>query len=207
MAEPINHDVLSGVATAAGEGVKWGAIALLALPIGGALLGGVIAAGTGYALVSALVGGLLGGVGSFALAPELMIGGGMLGLVKGGSKVSAEQQAFRDRVNGRQHKIAGVYNNGEIAGVQQGYQIGRADGEQVGFQKGQEYVVQQIQQHVAAQQQMAMQMPPEAAAMSAAQTGSFAGKVASCKCESKVEMVDKQREAAAMAAAAGAQVG
>ena len=124
----------------------------------------------------------------------MAIGGGFLGAIKGGEKVSAEKQAFRARVearaNNHQHKVAKVFNDGQITGVQQGYQVGRSDGEQAGFQKGQEYVIQQLQEHVAAQQ-------------AAEQPGKFASAVGQ-RGASAGDAVLKDRETAATN---GAQIG
>ena len=206
-ADPINHDLLSSTATAGLSAVKWSAIGALAIPlVGAAIMGAIGAAVVGGFGVVALGAALVGGIATLAaeavLAPTLLggmaIGGGLLGIAKGGQRVSAENQAFRDRAMGNAHsrqlKTAKLQNDGEIKGIQEGYQIGRADGEQVGFQKGQEFVVQQIMQHQLAEQQAA------AAAAQQPVGKHTAALAASCKCESKVEMVDKQRaEAAAVA--------
>ena len=190
MAKPINHDTASTLATAGGQGMKWGLIALLALPVAGAAIGAIAFHGT----VAALIGLALGGAGSFALAPELAIGGGLLGLVKGGNQAAAEKDAFNARVEqlsrSPRQQAAQTYNNGEIAGVQQGYQVGMQDG----FQQGQQAVIQQLQQHIAEQQ---------AAETQAAPAGGFASKVAA-PAASKTEMVDGQRAAQANA---GMQIG
>jgi len=209
MAQPINHDGLSSATTAGGEVLKWGALGAIAAFAIPALIVAIPLSLIGLGTLG-LIGGAVAGVFGFMAGGAAMgVGGGLLGAVKGNRRVNDEEQAFRDRVRGnmesQKHKHARIYNNGEIAGVQEGYGIGRADGEQVGFQKGQEFVVRQLQQHVqqhlAAQQQMAM------AAQAPQSDSKFSDEVASCKCESKVEMVDKQREAAAVTAVAGAQVG
>jgi len=210
MADPINHDTTSTVATVGGEAVK-GSLIGAAIPIlGGAALGALLGSFLGPVGmgVGALIGGAVGTTG--AALPALI--GGALGGLNGRDKVQAEQQAFRDRMQG------GPQSQAEINGVQQGYQIGRADGQQIGFQQGAQYgaqaVIAQVQQHVAAQQQalaqqqMAAQPPaetPDVAATSEAKTG-FADKMASCHCESHVGKVEGDRAQAATAVA-GAQIG
>ena len=205
------------MATTGGQVFKWGligavaAFAIPALVIGGGigLLGMAVGGALGSIIGAVGVGaGIFAGVSGFAAGGLATgVGGGLLGMFKGARQVKSEQQAFENRAHKHEmsqaHKNGKIYNNGEIAGVQQGYQIGRADGEQVGFQKGQQYVVQQLQAHV--QQHMAAQQQMEAAAPES-QT-KFSDQVASCHCESKVEMVDKQRAQATAAAMAGAQVG
>ena len=198
MADAINHDGPSTVATVGWKAAKWGVLGgvlALALPLG---IGAAAAYGA-YALMSAgTIGGIAGGVavaalglaaaiGTWGYASVAAIGGGVVGALKGSSQVSQENNAFRDRVmqnmQGRENKQAKNFNDGEVKGLQEGYNIGRSDGEQVGFQKGQEFVVHQIQQH----------MQTEAAAEQQANPKKFADTVA-CKCESKAEAIIKKRE-------------
>jgi hypothetical protein len=204
MVEAINHDATSTVATVGGEAAKGGLIGGAIAIFGGAALGAVALAVFAPALVGlgAVIGGIAGA--TMGAAPLAAIGG-LFGIAKGGDKVNTEQQAFRDRVRG------GPQAQAEIAGVQQGYQIGLHDGQQMGFQQGAQYgaqaVITQVQQHVAAQQQAMATAQPQVdtpvAATSEAKTG-FADKVASCHCESHVGKVEGDR---AQAAAASAQIG
>lgn len=204
MAEAINHDGASTVATVGSKAVKWGLLGgalALALPL--AFVGGTIAAGLAAAGAATTAGML--GMGGLALLSGVMafvtsgyagiatVGGGVIGALKGSNQVSQENNAFRTRVmenmRGRENKQAKLFNDGEVKGLQEGYNIGRADGEQTGFQKGQEFVVHQIQQHMQAE---------AAAAEQQTQQKKFADTVA-CKCESKAEAIIKERETQAAA--------
>jgi hypothetical protein len=209
MADPIHHDGASTVATVGSKAVKWGllgAIASFAIPalvigaplfLAGAAIGGVIGSILGGL---GIVGGLGAGIAGAAYGGTAsMIGGSLLGVAKGGDQISKENAAYRNRGRKNENSVVKAFNDGEIKGIQEGYQIARTDmepmtqkREQVAFQKGQEFVVHQIQEHMQAQ---------EAGAVPGAEKdkpGKFAGKVA-LKCESKAEAIIQQREADAMA--------
>lgn len=213
MVEAINHDMSSSLATAGGEAAKGGMIGGAIAIGGGALLGAAALAAVGafvgaagtMAVVGAVVGGLMGATSAGPMAAI----GGLLGWAKGTHQVENEQQAFSDRVRGKQQEGAVSYNTGEVNGIKQGYEIGHSEGMQAGFEQGAQYgahaVIAQIQQHMGTQQASAQ---PDMSAVSEASTGGgFSDKVASCKCESWVDTVDQQKQAAAASAAAGAQVG
>lgn len=210
MADPINHDASSTVATVGSKAVKWGllgAIASFAIPalvigaplfLAGAAIGGVMGSILG---VLGIVGGVGAGVAGAAYGGTAsIIGGSLLGVAKGGEQISKENAAYRNRGQRHHNTMTKAFNDGEIKGIQEGYQIARTDmeplaqkREQVAFQKGQEYVVHQIQEHMQAQQTQTVTQPGEEG-----KPGKFAGKLA-LKCESKAEAIIQQREADAMA--------
>ena len=221
MADPIDHDGLSTGATVASSAIKWGvlgAIAAFAIPavvIGGTGLllgagiagmatggiGGALASIVGFAVGAAgVVGGLIAGTSSAAtFGGAAAAGGGLLGVIKGGERVSRENAAYRNRHNNVQLAGAKKANDSEIKGIQEGYAIARADlepaiqqREKAAFEKGQEFVVTQIKDHMNAQ------MKAQSGAIQTASTG-FAGKELSLKCESKAEAVLQQRELDSMA--------
>lgn len=203
MVDAINHDGPSTVVTVGTKAAKWGILAgLAALAVPLVFAGGAVAAVAGaLGAFGAVSGGAAVGLGLAGIVSGVMaavtsgyagvaaVGGGVIGALKGSSQVSSETNAFRTRVmenmQGRQNKQAKLFNDGEVKGLQEGYQIGRQDGEQLGFQKGQEFVVQQLQQHMQAEAAAAQGQPK------------FADKVAKCEC--KAEAIIKEREAKAAA--------
>lgn len=212
--EAINHDGVSATATVAGKAVKWGAIGALAafaIPAAvGVIAGmGIAALATGGVLgaIASVTGFLVGaagvGAGIYSAAVyggTAAVGGGLLGAIKGGSQVSRENAAYQNRHHShgqnRQLATAKTFNDGEIKGIQEGYQLARADmepaiqqREQRAFQKGQDMVVEQIQEHMNAQM---------GAQASQTKTGKFADKEIALKCESKAQAVIKERDLAAM---------
>ncbi len=225
MADPINHDGFSTAATVGGKAVKWGllgAIAAFAIPavvIGGAgllagaaisalatggIMGGIASVAGLLVSAAGVVGGVVAGVSSAAsFGGGAAVVGGALGAVKGVGQVVDENSAYRNRGQGKQNTRAKTFNDGEIKGIQEGYQIAKSDiepqiqkREQVAFQKGQEFVVNQIQEHMSAQ--MAAGADPKGQQAAAAAAGGFAGKEIELKCESKAKAVLKQREVEAM---------
>src|SRR4051812_26238092 len=127
MADAIDHDGTSTVATVGSKAVKYGALAglaALALPIalGAATLFIGVPAIIGASTVSgALVAGgltLLGGVATWLTAGYAGVSalvGGSLGVLKGAVQVSKENSAFRQRVTermqGRENKQAKLFND------------------------------------------------------------------------------------------------
>jgi len=218
MVDPINHDTTSTVATVGGETVKGGLIGAAVPIVGGALLGAMVLAllGAGGLIMGA--GAIAGGlIGAGAVAPLAALGGA-LGLVNGSYKVSAEQQAFQDRIRGPQSQT----QQAEVDGVQQGYQIGRVDGQKLGFQQGAQYgaqavgkaiqdrvmAAQQEQMAIEQQQMAAAQAQPQAAhadipsdvpadapalttAAAEAKTDGLSGPMQMASCECKVGAVNK----------------
>jgi len=193
---PINHDGLSTATTVGTKALKYsllGAAAAALIPLaifagGGLLIGAAVGGGLGSLIGGAgIIAGIATGIAGFVSGGTYgAIGGGFLGAIKGGDQVSRENRAFRSRVehnqSRHQNKMGKIYNDGEIKGIQEGYQMGHSEGEAAGFQKGQQFVVEQLQKHMAAEQEAAHQ--PER---------KFAGTVA-CKCESKAEAIIKERE-------------
>jgi hypothetical protein len=226
MADPIEHDGLSATGTVAGKAVKYGVLGGLAVVAGGALLGALAgiaavglastvltlgyvgfgaAASSGLGVVAGIAGAVLGGAGSLSLGGIGALVGGMLGVAKGGEQVSRENQASRSRVAGKQNTVAKAFSDGEVKGIQEGYQIARADmepvaqkREQVAFQKGQEFVVNQIQEHMNSQ----MQEKPAAAVKAGgfAQKEMAKGGGITLQCESKAKAILEQRVVNGLAA-------
>lgn len=158
-----------------------------------AMLTGPFAGLTSFlSIVGGITSAVMGG-GYGALA------GGLFGLAKSGNRSSHEALLEHKRAFGTQQKVMQAQSNGEIQGMQQGYQMGVNDG----YAKGQQDLMIQIQEQMIAQQQMAAQAEQAHAhkhehhAHDEAK-GKFAAKC-EAKCVSKVEMIDKQREAAAAA--------
>lgn len=225
MADPINHDGLSSAATVGMKAAKWGlmgalvAFALPALVIGGTSL--AVGAAIGGAIGSVIgIGGLVAGVATgavsaFSFGSTAAIAGGIVGAARGGDQVNREATAYRNRGAGVQNGKAKLFNDGEVRGLQEGYQIARADmepmiqqREQAAFQKGQEYVVHQIQEQMNAQMQAAAAQAPgqtqalaqnQNQAQTPAKVGAFADKALTLKCESKAQAVLEQRKLDAMA--------
>ncbi len=204
MADAINHDGPSTVATVGSKAVKFGllgGLAAIVLPI---LIGGAAILVAGPMIAAGTVGGIAGGiaVGALGLAGALAtwglgsagaIIGGTFGILKGSEKVSAENSAFRSRVaakmRGDENKDQKNFNDGENKGLEEGYQLATRDmggqieqREQAAFQKGQEVVVQQIQEQMmkAAQAEQGGAAPAVAAAVGA-------GALASAAVEQKSE--------------------
>lgn len=134
MAKPINHDVSSTVTTAAWGGVKGAAKGLgLLLAVPAVLAGGIaLLAGVGWAAAAMWAVGtaVAVGVGAAFSAPFLgtaaaVFGGGgaLMGLAKGGDKISRENASFRDRMEHRLNRREAELN----AAGQQGYQMGVID--------------------------------------------------------------------------------
>lgn len=149
--------------------------------LGVAAEAGVAGAGTGAALFGGIVAGLgaaVGAVGGLITGATWGAGiGGMFGLAKGGDKIVNENAKYQQRVQSRQNTRQDQLANANIAGMQDGYQVG--------FAEGQNYVVNQLR---AAQEQMLMAQAQQQGAVKAG----HADKIA------------KQREAQA---AAGQQLG
>jgi hypothetical protein len=137
MVDAINHDTGTATGTAAWEGVKGAAKwALAPIAIGAlagfVIVGGLFSAGLGWALGGALLGGLAGGGVTYGLGVPLLAVGGMLGLAKGGDRVSKERAEFQKQAeahsHGRHKKTARRLNNERMAGQQEGYGTGYQDG-------------------------------------------------------------------------------
>ena len=214
MADAINHDGASTVATVGSKAVQYGLLgAALAAAAGFGLA--VVAAGivTSIAQVGFGVGAsamLSGGAATWIIGMPAAavtgwfgggyaaVGGGLLGVLKGTDQVSRESNAFRRRVEANmakgQNKEAKLFNDGEIKGIDEGYAMAVQDLQpqmQAAFQKGQESVVQQIQAQMmqaAAEQQAAPAQPKE---------GKFADKF-ECKaaCHAEAEIVKREEKAA-----------
>lgn len=188
MAKPIHHNTDSALMTAGWETAKGGIVgALVALAIGAAVVGGIFAAFGAPALVTGIAAAIGAGVTGIYGLTFGTVAGGLIGMVRGGSRVSRENESFRDRVEHRGQMHAAHRNTAEMAGMQKGYMMG--------FQEGQQYIVTQLQH---AQEQMLV----EQAAQAKAPEGGFAEKCAA-KASCHAEAVVKGREAQA---AAGPQV-
>ncbi|NCY26903.1 MAG: hypothetical protein EBX37_19365 [Alphaproteobacteria bacterium] len=165
------------------------------------MMAGLGAVGSFLAGAAGVVGGVIaGGYSAAAYGGAAAVGGGLIGVMKGGSQVTRENSAYANRHHARgqnrQLAAAKTFNDGEIKGIQEGYQLARADmeqniqkREQQAFQKGQEYVVEQIQEHMNAQM---------TAQASQTKSANFAEKEIALKCESKAQAVLKERDIAAM---------
>lgn len=152
MVKPVNYDTTGALAEGwkgAAMGAVGGVVGLGA--VGGALsalvVGGIAAvAGSALALPLAGIAFAVGGIATAAaLFTPGLIGGSLLGLMHGGSKVSAAKAAYQARAEHRAFAQETKMNDVAMQGMQQGYQAG--------FAEGQQYVVAQLQQ---AHQQMVM---------------------------------------------------
>jgi hypothetical protein len=152
MVKPIDHDTTSAMATGltgAAKGAVKGVLtvgaaggilsALVAAPIA-LFAGGTVATAATAAGIAFLAAGIVTAV---AVGSWGAIIGGLFGMAKGGSKVTAEKVAYQKRAEQRAHTREIETNNQQMVGMQQGYQAG--------FQEGQQYVVAQLQ---AAHEQM-----------------------------------------------------
>lgn len=170
--KPIDHSTGSAIATTAWTAGKYGiGGAIVAGLVGAAVFGGIAALGVAAA---GAVAGLLG-VGGAAAAVTSTIGmaaigiasflgfggaltttggiaaitaGGLMGLFKGGRRVTHERQAYQDRVENRAPAHHGRLENAAEASMQQGYMQGLQDGQQMVVNKIREL------QYAALQQQM-----------------------------------------------------
>lgn len=205
--EAINHDGISTAATVGSKAVKWGiigAIAAFAIPAliiggGGFLLGGMVAAGaaagSGAAITGAIIQGisLLAGVvtGGFAAASyggTAAVAGGLYGAIRGGDQVSREGRAYRNRGHSHQNSMAKAFNDGEIKGIQEGYQLRGAD---------MEPVIQQRERaaYIRGQKDLIEAAQEEERKASAAQTVKTPGGEVMVRCESKAQVIRKEQEA------------
>jgi hypothetical protein len=148
MAQPVDHDVTSGVVTTTWETIKGGIGALALPPVLGAAAAGTAAAvvtalfiSTGIGAIVAggaigvIAGGLLGTAASTAMAPWLAGIGGGIGLLKGASRIRSESRAYDNLEAGRNAET--MVTHMQYA-AQQGYMAG--------VQAGQQSVVDQLQQ-------------------------------------------------------------
>jgi hypothetical protein len=173
MVKAIDHDIASGVGSAGWGAVKGGLTgAVVAAAVGGLAAAGLIGLFAGAAAIAAPLG--LAAVAVASVVSFASVGtaataiGGALGLIKSGSKVRDEKQAFNSRVSQHMGVEQQKMGMAEASGVQQGYQAG--------FQEGQTAVIQQLQQR-------AMEMQAQQAAAQPA--------------ASHVEKLEKQRAQAA----------
>lgn len=125
MAKPINHGVISSVATVGVETGK-GAIGGVALFGGlGALTVGGLAAAIGLFWPLVVAAAVVGGIGGIVAGGSVgAVGGGILGAFRGGSRVTSENSAFALAMNGPEElanaRLAGVQQQAYVAGVQDG---------------------------------------------------------------------------------------
>lgn len=219
MAERVNHSAASAVATTGWETAKvglagWlaagviGAVAIAAVAavpmlavgaIGGAA--GWIGAGGAASGIAATFGSTIGawvlgiaatigGVGGLS-SPVGPVVGGVAGLFKGVGRVRGESAAYERRQDILQH------------GAQQAQSAVAQQAFAMGVQAGQQSVVQELQRVHGQMIEAEMAKRQQQVVAAKEPVGKF---TANCKtkCDSKVEMVNKQREAQA---AAGAQIG
>lgn len=164
MVKPVNHDMGSSLTTAGWSAGKWaivGAVvpALLAgLAVGGiAYAGMALVTGGGASAIGAflaskagvatVIGGLAA-VGAFAYSATWgAVIGGVTGLLKGGSRISAEKQRYEEKVAHRHHNAAAQMQQAAMAGMQQGYEQGMQDGQQLVVNKLREAQEQMLMAH------------------------------------------------------------
>jgi len=142
MAEPVRHGFWSGAATTAWETVKGVVKGAIFLPVAGAVVGGaafaliglVTSAPLSLAAVGfgALAGGLFGAAVDAYAMPYLATVGGILGVFKGGKRVSAESQAYQEKLELHQRAGLSKLEYAAQAGAAQGYAMGRQQGQQEG---------------------------------------------------------------------------
>jgi hypothetical protein len=212
MAEPINHDTGSGVLTAAGSAAKWGIVGVIAAGVlsagaavvGIGLLGGFLGTlgatfGSPFLAQASFMGGatamltglpawgtaLLGVAGALTYGTTGALVGGLFGLAKGGSRVSAEKAAYNERAysqsQSRQQDLTQKVTDAEIAGTQKGYMLGAQDAEA--------RIASQLQSMQQTDQTVAT--TPGAVAMASAE--------AKCECGPHTKAVLDQRQATAAA--------
>jgi hypothetical protein len=161
MVEPIKHNMMSAVSTAGVETAKGAAEGILALPVIGAVLGaGILGGGAllasaaftvgapvilGLAAFGAVAGGVVGAV-PLAFPPvtaTLAAVGGLLGMAKGGTRISKETEAANDLIEKHNQKRLSMEAMAANQGLQQGYMVG--------FQEGRNQVVNALKQQMEAQ--------------------------------------------------------
>lgn len=154
MADPIKHDTASAMSTAgweAGKGVLKGAGLVLAVGAALGALGGALLIGG----AAAVIGGAVLGFAATAVAGGPIIAaasaiGGLLGLSQGGSRITSENEAYRNKVEHRaekhQQKVLQKLNDAKVAGMQEGYQVGYVEGQQKIVHDIQEQLIAQAQQ-------------------------------------------------------------
>jgi hypothetical protein len=151
MAQPIDHDGVSGTATVAGSTLKGAAAGAAAVPLGimaaAALAVGAVALALIFpVLLIPLV--VVGAVAAFT-APVWMTAmgiGAAVGLGSGISKVGREQRAFDERAQALQPQMQPAIDHQAI------YQAGAQDGANQVFSKLQQYQEMQMQQEAATMQ-------------------------------------------------------
>lgn len=224
-ADPINHDGVSTVATVGEKALKYGAMGgLAAALVGGLLAGGALVLGIGLAAsitgfgFAAGAGAMLGGAGlaitGIAAAAgaiwsgvtyggmSALVGGG-LGVLKGASQVSRESSAFRakvtERMEGRENKMAKMFNDGEVKGLDEGYALAVKDMApriEAAKQEGREEVVQAIQMQMMQAQQAEQAQHAHVTAHDKKHADKFAAQ-ASCECKAEAIIKERHDKAAA----------
>ena len=215
MAEPINHDTASTVATGGLKVAKWGLIGLVAsalipaLVVGGPLLliGSALGAGVAGSIVGGLgiVAGIAAGVAGAAVGwlPSMGIGA-LFGVSQASKQVGAETAAYNSRAQGHAQnhafKTAEMGHKKELQGIQSGYAFGRKDGELVGYAKGERDGAVKMRNYLVSQG--LVNIPPEAPANKPPIT--IGGKtIVSASCDCKAEAIIADREAQAVSSATG----
>lgn len=173
MVKAVRHDTSSAVVTTGWETVKGGLVGWLATAVIGAAITGGLVIGAA-ALVGALLpgsitalgaaGAMITGGGAAVTAIASIIGGvttastygtagavigGVLGLLKGGSRVSHESQTFREKMAARSHAAGARLEHAHQLGAQQGYMMGVQDGQQMVVNKLREMQYAMIQEQMA----------------------------------------------------------
>lgn len=174
MVKAVDHDLGSSTSTVAWEGAKGAAKGgVLSVVIGAVVIGALIY-GAGALLLPASLGGIsFGGAGTAFLDLSLagkvgVVGaaigtaaglaysgiasgiGAAFGLVKGGSRVKAENAKYEERSGARGQALQAQMQQVQMAGAQMGYERGVRDAQMVMAQRLQEMQMAAIQEHMAA---------------------------------------------------------